>query len=133
MKGLLRNAALHAFCLFVTTLILTGIKIQGGVVTYLIAGFVLTLVTAVSKPVRLIGIPLNMLSIGFFAVFVNMLILYVLTLLVPSVTIKPFIFQGYGMLGFIIPRMKLNTFFAFGFVAFVYTILDSFLTWLIRK
>lgn len=131
MKSLLRETLTNAFSLFILTQILSGIKVGGGYETYLLAGLVLSILYKVLKPIlSLISLPLNILTLGATSFFINILIFYISTSIIPNVSINPFIFQGANFAGFIIPRMYLNSFFAYAAAAFLQSLMVSLLSWL---
>jgi putative membrane protein len=134
MKGILKNTLINGLSLFLLTQLITGIAIEGGFVAYVLAGFCLTLLFTILRPIlNLISLPLNALTLGFFSVFTNGILFYLLTVFIPSVSIKAFTFPGASFAGFIIPKISINTFFAFLVVAFLQSIIFTLIKWIIRK
>ncbi|MBI4096921.1 MAG: phage holin family protein [Candidatus Levybacteria bacterium] len=134
MKWLLRNTAFYAFALFILPFIVSGVSIVGGLPTFLIGGFVLTIMLLIIKPVvNLISLPLNILTLGLFSALTNVVILYLLTVLVPNISVKAFIFEGITFAGFHIPKVSLNVFFAYILAAAVLSVIIGCITWLSNK
>lgn len=134
MKNLLRNILIYSGSLFALTELLPGVEISGGVPAYLICGTVLSVMFIVVKPIlNIISLPLNILTLGLFSFFSNILILFLLTLVVPYIQVSPFVFDGYSYGGFIIPRMEFNLFFAFVVSGLILSAIITVLTWLIKK
>lgn len=134
MKSLLRNTIIDAFSLFIASQVLSGIKIEGGIMTFVFAGLALTIMTAILRPIlNLITLPLNIATLGVFSFFVNVVIIYLLTVFIPQVKISSFIFSGMAISGFVIPKIMFNSFFAFVAASFTISIIISFLKWLIIK
>jgi len=134
MKSIVRNIAFYAFALFALTQFLDGVRISGGFATYVLGGIILSLIFLIIKPIlNLIALPLNIITLGLFSFFSNVIILYILTVFVPDIKINAFQFNGYSLSGFIIPKVYLNSLFAFVVSAFSLSIIVSFLTWLIKK
>lgn len=134
MKWLLRNSAFYAFALFILPFIVSGVSIVGGLQTLLIGGFVLTIMLLIIKPVvNLISLPLNILTLGLFSALTNVVILYLLTVLVPNISVKAFIFEGITFAGFHIPKASLNVFFAYILAAAVLSVIIGCITWLSNK
>jgi len=101
---------------------------------YLLAGFCLTLLFLVLKPVlNIISIPLNALTLGFFSVVTNGILFYLLTVFIPNVTIKAFTFYGVSFAGFIIPKVSINIFFAFIIIALLQSLIFAFIKWVVKK
>ena len=134
MIPFLRNNLFNSFSIFLISQILPGVKVWGGLPTYLIGGIALTLLLLILKPVlNLLALPLNLITLGMFSFLTNVIIFYLLTVLVIGITITSFTFQGYSFAGFIIPQIYFNTLFAFIIVSFLQSVIVSFLSWLIQK
>jgi len=131
MRFLLKNISLYALSLFSLEILFSGVSIRGGTMTYVIGGILLTLFFYTIKPLlQLFTLPLQFATLGLFTVIVNAFILYILTVLVPNITITGFTFQGFSLLGFIIPKITLNAFFAYILCAVVISCLTTFINWL---
>jgi len=112
----------------------SGMKVYGGLPTYLVAGFVLTLLLMILKPIlNLLALPLNIITLGMFSFVINVIIFYVLTVLVVGIVISSFTFPGVSFAGFIVPKIYLNTIFAFVLVSFLQSFMVSFLSWLAKS
>jgi len=62
MKTLLRNTLFNALSIFLISQMISGMKVYGGLPTYLIAGLVLTLLLMILKPIlNLLALPLILL------------------------------------------------------------------------
>lgn len=134
MKSFLRNTLFNAFTIFMISQILPGVKVSGGFFTYIFGGLALTLLFILLKPIlNILAIPLNLLTLGLFSFLTNVIIFYLLTLLVAGISITAFTFPGFSYAGFIIPKIYFNTLFAFVLVAFLQSVIVSFLSWLIEK
>ncbi|MBI2430906.1 MAG: phage holin family protein [Candidatus Levybacteria bacterium] len=133
MKTILRNVVLHAVSLFILWQLVPGVKIVGGLQTYLVAGVMLAFISAFVRPIlNILTLPFNLVTMGAFSFLSNALILYILTAFVPQIMISPFTFQGASFLGFIIPKIVFNLFFAYIVSAFVLSAITSVISWLIK-
>ena len=134
MKGFLRNVLFNAFSIFLLTQIIGGVKVTGGLPTYLFGGIALTILLVVLKPIlNILSLPLNIITLGFFSFLTNIIIFYLLTVIVPGIAIGAFTFPGLTYSGFVIPSFYFNVLFAFLLVAFLQSLIVSFLTWLVGK
>lgn len=134
MKSLVRNTAVNAFGLFLLTGILPGVKILGGMATFIFGGFILSVMYFFLRPIfNLLALPLNLVTFGSFSFLINMAILYLLTVFIPQISISSFVFTGYSFAGFIIPKVSFNTFFAYLVSSLVLSITVSLVQWLIKK
>ncbi len=134
MKGLLRNTLYNAFAIFFISQVLPGVKVYGGLPTFILGGLALTLLLMLLKPaLNILALPLNLVTLGMFSFVVNIIIFYLLTVFVVGITISSFTFPGVNYAGFVIPQIYINTLFAFIFVAFLQSAIVSFLSWLMQK
>lgn len=134
MRAILRNIVFYSFSLYALTQIASGVKISGGFLIFLFAGFVLSVLFLIVKPVlNIISLPLNIVTLGLFSFFGNVIILFLLTMFVPQIKIEAFTFQGFSYAGFIIPSFHFNQISAFFVSGFALSAIITFLTWLIRK
>lgn len=134
MKSLLRNTAINAFSLFLLSQILEGVKIADGVSTFIFGGLALSLMAKILRPLlELIALPLNIVTFGTFSFLINVIILYLLTIFIPQITIGPFVFKGLTFLGFVVPKISFNGFFAFVVSALVLSVIMGVIRWLIKK
>lgn len=134
MKPFFRNCLFNAFSIFLLSEILPGVKVSGGLFTFLLGGVALTLLLVLLKPVlNLLALPFNIITLGMFSFISNIIIFYLLTVLVAGISITSFTFPGISYFGFVIPKIYLNTLFAFLIVAFLQSISVSFLNWLMEK
>lgn len=133
MKWLLRNTALYAFALFLLPYLIAGVSIDGGLPTVFIAGFILTIMLVIIKPIiNIISLPLNIITLGMFSALTNVIIFYLLTVFVPNITVKAFTFQGLSYLGFSIPKMDVNLFFTYVLAAAVISVIIACTSWITK-
>jgi len=134
MKSILRNIVFYAVALFLTAQSLSGVVVSGGLWAYIIGAIVLSILFVLVKPIlSIITLPLNIITLGLFSFFTNAIILYLLTVFVPNISIGAFIFRGFSFLGFVVPSISVNNFFAFIFASVLVSIIVGFLKWLIKK
>lgn len=109
MKRFLRTVVYYVFALWLTSTLITSLSISGNVWGMLSAGFMLTLMMIVLKPLlSLIFLPINILTLGLLGWLVNVVVLYLWTIFVPNVSISPWVFSGISMEGFIVPGATLS-------------------------
>ena len=81
---------LNAVFLYVLSLLFGGITIDGWVAA-LVAGLVVGLVNAIVKPIlQVISLPITILTLGFFYLVVNGLMLMLVSAIVPGFTVTGF-------------------------------------------
>lgn len=133
MKSIIRKTAIYALALFFLAQIVPGVKIAGGLSTYILGGFVLTVMSLLIKPIlNLFALPLTIITMGAFSVLINVVILYLLTVFVSQISINPFTFPGTSFAEFIVPKISFNAFFSYVLASLVLSGIISFINW-IRK
>lgn len=133
MKTIIRASAIYLLILYFLPQMIPGFTIEGGIVTFLIGAFTLALMFLIIKPIlTIISFPVNLLTMGIFSIFINALILYLLTVIIPDITIQPFIYNKLDLGIAIIPKLEFNTFFAYVYTGFVIATIDSVIKWLIK-
>ena len=133
MRTILRSIGIYLLALYFMPMIVPGFTIEGGFITLLIGAVVLALMFLILKPIlNIISFPVNMLTLGLFSIITNAFILYLLTILVPNITVQPFTYPKGHFLGFITPVISFNTFFAYTYSAFILSCINSGIRWLIK-
>jgi len=131
MKTAVRGIAIYTLALFLLPFIVPGVQITGGVITYLLGGVALTLLFLVLRPVlKIISLPINIITLGLFSFVINAFILYLLTIFISGIIIQDFSYPPFIFLGMSIPAIYLPLLFAYIYTSFVLSFIDSFLTWL---
>lgn len=131
MRSILKNIAFYSFALFLLTLVLKGVRVEGGFSTYLLGGLVLSLLFLIVKPIlSILTLPLNIATLGIFSFLINAIILYLLTVFVKSISIGRFAYDGFSFAGFVIPKMTINDFFAFIIASVLLSFIIGGLKWL---
>ena len=134
MKSVLRRIIYYSVALFITAQALEGVTVNGGLGEYLIGGIVLTILFFLVKPIlNIITLPLNIITFGLFSFLTNAIILYLLTVVVPNISINAFTHRGFSFLGFVTPKLQVNGFFAFIAASVTSSLIVGFLKWLIKK
>src|SRR3989338_10645634 len=90
MKFLARAFVFSFFALWITSQFIPAFRVSGGVGTYLMGGLVFSILDLIVKPMlKILFIPINFLTLGLAGWFVNVIILYLLTVLVYAISIQP--------------------------------------------
>lgn len=131
MKRYLRHFFYNFLALIFTGYLLAGVKFVGGYQTILLATLALTLVNLLVSPlVKLLLLPINLLTMGAFRWLINLIALYLVTVIVPQFQIKSFTFTGFTYQGFVVPTVNLSVFWAFLATSLVLSLSTTFLIWL---
>lgn len=116
------------------SLIIPGVRVDGGVLTYFIGGLSLSLLFIFVKPIlNIFSLPLNVLTLGTFSTIANALIFYLLTVFIQDIRITAFTFEGFSQAGFTIPEIHINVVFAFIIAAIFQSLSVNFIHWIMKK
>lgn len=134
MKRHLRSLIVNVVALWTVSTYFRGLSFGGGLKSILLAALALTLVNFLIKPIiGLLFLPINLLTLGMFRWLVNVITLYLVTLLVPNLFIKPFVFPGFNYSGFIIPKTSFNYFWSLTMASFLISLTSSVISWLVNE
>ncbi len=133
MKVILRNLLINVAALSLASKFIPGLVFEGGVKTLFLSGAIFMLINALVVPVlKIMFLPLNLLTLGFFSWVVNVLALYLLTSIVPQLKLVPFVFTGANLGGFVIPQTELNVLYVAILASFVIGFTSHFMHWLVK-
>lgn len=130
MKTLLRYFLINLSALWATAQIVPGFVFDGGFITLLKAAIVFTVINMIAVPIlRVLLLPLNLLTLGLFSWVVNVLALYFLVRLVPKLHLTSFYFSGVSFGGIVVPPMDLSAFWTAMVCALIIGLITHFLHW----
>ncbi len=133
MKHLFRSFLINLIAIAAATKILPGIYYDGGFRTLLIGAVAFMLINLLVVPLlKVMFLPLNLLTLGVFAWAVNVVALYFLTAVVPQFKLIPYDFPGTNLGFIIIPPASLNTLWVAILGSFLIGFIAHLLHWLIR-
>lgn len=133
MKTLLRYFLINLISLYTATRLLPGLTYTGGFKSLVIGAFVFMLINWILVPLlRILFLPLNLLTVGIFAWLINVLALYALTTIVSDFQLIPFTFNGFYTSGFSIPAMELSSFWVAVLASLIIGTITHFLQWLVH-
>lgn len=119
--------------LWITSQILPSLVITGGArgLFFGVLGFMAANILLVPL-IKILLLPLNLLTLGIFAWLSNVLALYFLVNVVPSFKVFPYHFPGISTGAFIIPELDLTTLQVVIVASFIIGIIIHFIHWLIK-
>lgn len=113
MKHVIRVFLFNVFALWLASQMLPALFVPEGAATVLFAGFVLSMLMLIVQPLlKILFIPINILTFGLLSWMINVIVLYLLTVFVPEIRINPWTFPGATWAGFVIPKLHLSYFAA---------------------
>lgn len=134
MKTLLRHLLINTVSLWLATILMPGLTYAGGVKSLIIGGAAFMVINFLLVPLlRILLLPLNLLTLGLFAWVVNVLALYALTTIVPEFQLVPYSFTGFSSNGVVIQPTELTPLMVAVVSSFIIGIITHFLSWLVHK
>ena len=131
MKSLIRTLILNIAVVFFAAWILPGLSYSGNLQILIMAAAALGLVNMVVRPlVKLVTLPINLLTLGIFSWMINVLMLYLVTRLIPCFEVSAFHFGGFSYQNFNLSAMEVGLFSSYVASSFVIGLLTSVLGWL---
>ena len=109
MKSILSHFIDDLFAISAVLLINSGFKIGGGWFVILYAAFLLTVINMLVKPLlKIMFLPINLITLGFFSWIINVIALFILTRLVPQISIGSWELPGLDSQLIAIPSFTLS-------------------------
>lgn len=131
MKGLIRSFVFNLFALQLAGEIIPGVSYEGGLKTLGLTAITLALFNLLIKPViNLLLLPINLLTLGMFRWVVNVIILYLLTIVIPDFTIQGFPFPGFSYQNFFLQPVFISSFWNTVLTSFFLSLVLGFIYWL---
>ncbi len=131
MKTILRAFLINLGSLLAVSEILPGLQLSGGLRGLFIGALALMVANILLIPlIKILLLPLNLLTLGLFAWLSNVLALYVLANVVPSIKLLPYTFAGANLNGFTVPPADLSTFEVAIVSSLMISLIAHFLHWL---
>ena len=135
LRYFFRSIILNAFCIYLSSVIISGLfYYQGGVGTIILAGLIISLSNLFVKPViNLLLLPIHLLTLGLSRWISNLASLYLVTWLLPQLQIHAYAFPGLKLTFIIIPPLHFSAFGAYILATLVLTFCFHFLYWLFQE
>lgn len=131
MKTIIRYYLINLGSLWLAAYLIPGFIYDGGTGTLLKAALVFTGINLILVPVlKILLLPLNLLTLGFFSWAANVLALFALIKLVPTLHVTSFYFSGYSIGGFIIPASEISAFWTAIISSLIIGLITHFFHWL---
>lgn len=133
MKTLLRYFLINLVSIYATTRYLPGLTYTGGIKSLLIGAGAFMLINFILVPLlKILFLPLNLLTLGLFAWVINVLALFALTTIVSDFQLLPYSFPGAAIAGITIPAMELTSFWVAVIASLMIGVITHFLQWLVH-
>lgn len=128
MKHIVRVFVFNVFALWFASQLLPTLILSDGWQALFQAGFALSLLMLFVRPLlKILFIPINLITFGLLSWFINVIVIYLLTIFVPSVIIREWTFSGITYLGFVIPPLHVSYMLALIFSSLLVTFFTNLL------
>lgn len=133
MKNFARNIFINFFCFFLISKLTEAISFSNNFLTLFWAAVCLTVFNLLIKPIlNLLLMPINLLTLGAFRWVVNVLVLYLVTILINGFKISGFVSKGVAFAGFVIPQIHFTFFWSLILVSFLIETGGYLLNWIFK-
>lgn len=133
MKIVLRYFLINLASLWLATELIRGLTVTGGLKSLAIGAVVFAVINILLVPIlKIILLPLNLLTLGIFAWVTNVIALYALTTIIPQFRLAPFAFEGFSFYGVTIPAIYLSTLWVAIVASLLIGLITHFLQWLMH-
>lgn len=134
MKALLRHILVNLLVIFLVDASYKGFSIDHNFKTLLTAAIIWFLLNKVVKPIiKLLLLPINLITLNLFSWTIGLITLFLLPLIVDGITILAYDFPGVSYQGFSVPKFHLSLFISYLVASSLLNIYHNFLVWLIKK
>lgn len=134
MKTILRAIFLNLITLYLVSLFFPGLKIEQAVLVFLSAAVVWTFLNKIIKPlIKLLLLPINLITLGLFSWVVNVLTLFLLQYFIKGVSVVSFISPGFEFNGFVVPTLHFNLFLSYIITSIILHLTHMLVVWLVRS
>jgi putative membrane protein len=133
LKNYLRLYLISFLALWLLGRFMLGVEFVGGYQTVALTSLVLTILGALVKPlIKILLLPINLITLGAFRWLINVITLWLVTLIVSQFKIASFVFPGLEWNGFIVPSFFVAKFWAFVLASLFISLITSFILWLTK-
>jgi putative membrane protein len=133
MKGIIRSYIINLGSLYLITQVIPAVSITDGLKGLLIGSLAFMVANLILVPLlKVLLLPLNLLTLGLFAWFANVLAFYFMVSVVPYFKINIYHFSGVYFEGFTIPAIDLSVFQVVIIASLLLGFIIHFINWLIK-
>lgn len=131
IKSLLRTFLINAAAFWLLANFTPAVTIEGWE-SLLLVSSALTLVDLLVKPVlKLVTLPLNLLTLGLFSGVLTLIILYLVIRAVPGVYVLGFAIPGFSKAGFVVPDIQISRLATLAVLAAGISLVHKVLGWIV--
>ena len=134
MKAFLRAILVNLLVIYLVDACYPGFSILHDVKTLITAAIIWLLLNKIVKPIiKLLLLPINLITLNLFSWVVGLITLFLLPMIVTGISISPYDFPGLSYQGFSIPPFHLNLFLSFVVASSFLNVFHNIIAWIIKK
>ncbi|MBU1200720.1 phage holin family protein [Patescibacteria group bacterium] len=134
MKTILRQIGINYLALYLSFNIYPGFSVKNSFQVILTASILWLLLNKVVKPIiKLLLLPINLITLGLFSWVISVVTLFLLQFLIVGISLQPHYFTGFTYQGFIIPAFHINLLFSYIITSSLINGIHSIISWLFKK
>jgi len=131
VKSIIRSFLIYVLAIFLVSKYFGGLSYSDNFRVLFISGGVLAIANLIIKPIiKLVSLPLNIITLGIFSWFIDAIILFGVTKFVSGLSVSPFTFNGLSWQGVYIPQVSFNFLMAVIVCSFAISFIFRFFHWL---
>jgi len=134
MKALIRHTLINLLVIYLVDACYPGFSVLHDTKTLITAAIIWLLLNKIVRPViKLLLLPINLITLNLFSWVVGLITLFLLPLIVAGIKISPYDFPGFSYQGFSLPPFHLNLFLSFVVASTLFNLLHNGIIWIIKK
>lgn len=134
MRKILKALFVNSMVLYVTIALYAGLVYDNSLQTLFWASLAILVLDKTVKPmIKLLILPINVLTLGLFGWVAHVITMFLLTELVAGVAVAPFYFEGFAYQGFIVPGMKVTLLLSYILASVIISLVKGAVLWLISE
>lgn len=133
MKSILRSIIINTGSIFLTSKIISGLSFGDNWQILFWAALALTLINLLVKPIlRILTLPINLITLGVFSWVIDVILIYLVTIIIPGFRVEAFYFPGVSSGGFSIPAFHVSILFSYLICTIMISFAANFFSWLMN-
>lgn len=134
MKVFLRHILINLLVIYLVDISYPGFSISHNLKTLLSAAVIWLLLNKIVKPIiKLLLLPINIITLNLFSWVISLITLFLLQFIVSGISISTYPFPGLTYEGFVVPPFFVNIFISYLITSTALNTYHSLILWLIRK
>lgn len=134
MRKILKPLFVNSIVLYLALSIYPGLVYDNSLQTLFWASLAILILDKTVKPmIKLLILPINVLTLGLFGWVAHVITMFLLTELVAGMAVVPFYFEGFSHQGFVIPGMRVTLLLSYILASVLISLVKGAVLWLISE